>query len=111
MQIMKDHLNIDASIEMLEDIGSDKDATNEMVSLYKEQNIDKLLNLLKGASYMNPTAYDEFVVNRNNNWVAKMPKLMQENSVFFAVGAAHLESNDGVLELLRSKGYQVEAVK
>lgn len=111
MIIMKDHLNIDASIKMLEELGTDVDSNKEMVSLYKSQNIDKLLELLKESSYMNPKAYDEFVVNRNNNWILKMPEMMKTNATFFAVGAAHLGSKDGVLDLLRKAGYKVEAVK
>lgn len=110
MKIMEDHLNIDASIKMLEEFGTDADFNEEMVNLYKAQNIDKLLDLLKKASYMDSKAYDEFVVNRNNNWVKKMPEMMQLKSTFFAVGAAHLGSQDGVLDLLRKEGYTVEPV-
>jgi len=110
MKIMEDHLNIDASIKMLEELGTDVDSNKEMVALYKEQNIDELLGLLKESSYMNPKAYDEFVVNRNNNWVKKMPELMKNKSIFFAVGAAHLGSKDGVLDLLRAAGFKVEAI-
>lgn len=110
MTIMEDHLNIDASIKMLEELGTDVDLNDEMVTLYKAQNIDELLTLLKQSSYMNPKAYDEFVVNRNNNWVKKMPQLMQEKPTFFAVGAAHLGSNDGILHLLKAKGFKVEPV-
>ena len=110
MKVMQDHFNIEAIIKMLEDVGSADDTNKEMVTLYKEQKIDALLDLLKKASYMDAKAYDEFVVIRNNNWIAKMPELMKSNAAFFAVGAAHLGSEDGVLELLREKGYKVEAV-
>jgi len=111
MKIMEDHLNIDASIKMLEEFGTDADSNKQMVELYKEQNIDKLLELLKQASYMDSKAYDEFVVNRNNNWVKKMSEMMQSKPTFFAVGAAHLGSEDGVLDLLRKAGYKVEPIK
>lgn len=110
MQVMQDHLNMDASIKLLEELGSTEDMTNEMVSLYKKQSIDKLLDLMKDSSYMDAQAYEDFVVTRNNNWVKKMPELMKASSTFFAVGAAHLGSNDGVLQLLRALGYKVEAV-
>lgn len=110
MQVMQDHLNMDASIKLLEELGSTEDMTNEMVSLYKKQSIDKLLDLMKDSSYMDAQAYEDFVVTRNNNWVKKMPELMKTSSTFFAVGAAHLGSNDGVLQLLRALGYKVEAV-
>lgn len=110
LKIMEDHLNIDACIKMLEELKSSEDSNRKMVELYKAQNIDELLQLLNSSSYMNEKAYHEFVVNRNNNWVTKMPELMKNKSVFFAVGAAHLGSKDGVLDLLRKNGYTVEAL-
>lgn len=110
MKVLEDHMDIEATIKMLEEIGTDADTTNEMVDLYKQQKIDALLDLMQKASYMSSKAYDEFVVNRNNNWISKMPELMQKQPSFFAVGAAHLGSKDGVLELLRKKGYRVEAL-
>ena len=34
--------------------------------------------------------------------------LILENCVFIAIGAAHLPGENGVIELLRKKGYLVE---
>lgn len=110
MKVMENHLNIDASIAILEEMGTSDDMTKEMVALYKNQKIDQLLDFMKDSSYMNPQAYKDFVVNRNNNWLKKMPDLMKAKPTFFAVGAGHLGSEDGVLELLRALGYKVEPI-
>ena len=49
--------------------------------------------------------------NRNTNWIPKIEKAAKEKPTFFGVGAAHLGGDDGVIKLLRKKGYTVEAVK
>jgi uncharacterized protein len=40
-----------------------------------------------------------------------MGQLMPTMSVLFAVGAAHLPGEFGVIELLRKRGYRVEPLK
>ena len=48
--------------------------------------------------------------NRNADWITKMPALMAQKPTLFAVGAAHLPGEKGVLNLLRQAGYTVEGV-
>ena len=48
---------------------------------------------------------------RNTNWVKVMPEIMKEAPTFFAVGAAHLCGDKGVLRLLEKEGYKIEGVK
>lgn len=51
------------------------------------------------------------IYNRNANWLQLMPAIMQAKTTLFAVGAAHLPGEKGVLQLLQTAGYTVEAVK
>ena len=53
----------------------------------------------------------QLVDNRNADWLTKMPALMAQKPTLFAVGAAHLPGEKGVLNLLRQAGYTVEGVK
>jgi uncharacterized protein YbaP (TraB family) len=39
-----------------------------------------------------------------------MPEMMQKESVFFAVGAAHLAGELGVINLLKKAGYTVKPI-
>lgn len=48
--------------------------------------------------------------DRNENWIPTIEELMQDESVFIGVGAAHLAGEKGVINLLRKKGYQVKPV-
>ena len=58
-----------------------------------------------------PEEEEALIYGRNAAWVEKMPAMMSEASTLFVVGAAHLPGDKGVLNLLRAKGYTVEAVK
>ena len=57
-----------------------------------------------------PEEENALIYDRNADWVTKMPALMEEKPTLFAVGAAHLPGEKGVLHLLRQAGYTVEGV-
>ena len=54
---------------------------------------------------------ERMIYGRNDNWLAKMPAIMKEKPTFFAVGAAHLVGERGVLNGLCKAGYTVTGVK
>jgi uncharacterized protein YbaP (TraB family) len=49
--------------------------------------------------------------DRNKDWIPKIEKAIGEKSSFIAVGGGHLGGKNGVVNLLRAKGYKVEAIK
>jgi uncharacterized protein len=54
-------------------------------------------------------AYTSLIVERNNNWVPQIEACMAKpQPCFVVVGAAHLIGPDGLLTLLKKKGYQIE---
>ncbi len=58
-----------------------------------------------------PLFYKNLLVKRNNNWVPQIEEfLTEEQNVLVIVGAAHLVGEDGLLTLLKGKGYDLERV-
>ena len=56
-----------------------------------------------------PELYQSLLVRRNNNWLPYIEALLQNNDIeLVLVGALHLVGDDGLLQLLRNKGYDVE---
>lgn len=56
-----------------------------------------------------PLVYRSLLVERNNNWLPKIERLMNHpESKFILVGALHLVGEDGLLEQLKRKGYHVK---
>lgn len=54
-------------------------------------------------------AYISLIVERNNNWVPQIEACMAKpQPCFVVVGAAHLVGPDGLLTLLKKKGYTIE---
>ena len=51
------------------------------------------------------------VSGRNRNWVEQLVKKMPRQSCLVVVGRAHLRGDDGLLQLLRDRGYTVEPMQ
>ncbi len=87
----------------------------ELAAAYFAQDMQKLWDLTqeKLGTSCDSTPEEEMalIYNRNAAWAEMMPAMISENSTLFVVGAAHLPGEKGVLELLKAKGYTVEAVK
>lgn len=83
-------------------------AINDLVNDYVRQDVEKLRTFLDRS--MDSAFLYKFIVNRNRIMVDRMIIQMNQSSMFFAVGAGHLGANDGIINLLREKGYKVEAV-
>nr|WP_232365178.1 TraB/GumN family protein [Salinimonas marina] len=53
-----------------------------------------------------PQVYDDLLVNRNHNWIPKIEAMMKSPEVeLVLVGTLHMPGNEGVLALLKQKGY------
>lgn len=83
---------------------------NELLNKYLNQNIYSIYEDMK-----NDTTFDSYegtlLQERNQKWIPKIDSLIQAKSSFIAVGAGHLPGNEGLINLLRDKGYQVTAIK
>lgn len=86
-----------------------------LTEAYFAQDIAKLLEVteekLGNKCDSTPEEDEALIYSRNADWAEKMPAIMGDKSTLFVVGAAHLPGERGVLELLKKKGYAVEAVK
>jgi uncharacterized protein YbaP (TraB family) len=87
-----------------------------MMKYYVEGNLDKLLEMTteydeedKGDEEMAKIFNDIFLIKRNHNMACRAEPFIKKGSTFIAVGAAHLPGEEGIIELLRKKGYKVIA--
>lgn len=82
----------------------------KMVQYYNKQDLESLAKLILESDELGSSA-EELLDKRNKNWIPKMEALMSSKTCFFAVGAGHLGGPNGVIELLRQKGYEVTPVR
>jgi uncharacterized protein YbaP (TraB family) len=54
---------------------------------------------------------EKLITMRNHNMAERGAPILARGNVFMAVGALHLTGDEGLVELLRKKGYAVTAVK
>lgn len=80
----------------------------DLQTAYLERNLDLLDSIISENFSKN---YRKYLLNiRNENMVLALDTLMPKMSIFAGVGAAHLPGKEGMIELLRNKGYQVNPV-
>lgn len=97
-------------VQSLKMESSDDGGMEQLVALYKAQDLYGLQKMLEGDSGMG--AYTHLLLDqRNSNWIPVMENLMPQQPVFFAVGAGHLGGEKGVIALLRKQGYTVRPVR
>ncbi|AEA45859.1 TraB/GumN family protein [Fluviicola taffensis] len=82
----------------------------KMVQYYHKQDLESLAKLILESDELGNSS-EELLDKRNKNWIPKMEELMKIKACFFAVGAGHLGGPNGVIQLLRDKGYEVTPVK
>lgn len=75
---------------------------------YREKDIVMLDSIYK--LIFSKKAHDALIVNRNKIMTKSIDSIAKTGSLFSAVGAAHLGGNDGIIELLRQKGYTVKPI-
>ena len=57
----------------------------------------------------NPAAYNSLITERNRNWMPQLEGCLKRSSpCFVIVGAAHVVGPQGLLAMLRQRGYRIE---
>lgn len=99
----------EALVELLKDPAKALDMSKRLTRAYEEQDLDKMLALSEEENQ-----HPEFMValldNRNADWLAKLPAIMNDGPSFIAVGALHLAGKKGLVEGLRKAGYTVTPI-
>lgn len=95
-----------------DNLEKDKKEFQEMITIYQNKDIEGMLKLMNESDNKITSENQDILLNdRNKNWIPIMVKTMKDKPTFFGVGAGHLAGEEGVIKLLRKKGYKVEAVQ
>jgi uncharacterized protein YbaP (TraB family) len=97
-------------LQMIENQKNDAGTMEKMLNAYIAQDIERLYDLTISDTTAYEHFHDIFLSKRNKKMTGSIRKIAKKHSAFFAVGAAHLGGPDGIIALLRKKGYNVEAV-
>jgi uncharacterized protein YbaP (TraB family) len=83
----------------------------KMLEIYKTQNSDSLYDFINLQMGKDREFQTRLLDERNTLWIPKIETIIKGKSSFIAVGGGHLGGKNGVINLLKAKGYQVQAVK
>ncbi len=95
---------------MVNDFDKQIESFQKLVAVYKTQDVDSMYRFTNQSPEL-MEAEEELLTKRNNKWIPVMKRNMEKGNCFFAVGAAHLGGDIGVIALLRKEGYTVKPVK
>jgi len=90
--------------------GANRYSEKMFVDAYLNGDIISLTKMLKAQLYGNPDVYDIFISKRNKVMANGLDSLMKKSNVFCVIGSGHLYGSDGVVQLLRNKGFTVRRV-
>lgn len=110
-----DAISVEEQIQELvksakDNLQSDTEEFLKLVDLYEAEALNDLGKMMLEEENLFSNYMVDFLDKRNEKWIPKMEKMMQEKASFFGFGAMHLVGEKGVISLLRKQGYQVEAV-
>jgi uncharacterized protein YbaP (TraB family) len=98
-------------VQSIKDQRNNEDEFENMIQLYKQEDIEKLYDLITKETQDLGSFNELMVFGRNRNWIPQIENMMMQGSVFFAVGAGHLAGKEGLIELLKNKGYTLKPLK
>ena len=87
--------------------------SSALVEAYMAQDLAKVEEVMTNPEIGgdDAEAMDALIYERNRNWVEKLVKIMPERAALVCVGAGHLPGEQGLLQLLRDRGYTVEPMQ
>ncbi len=101
--------------DLLDDAGNMKTEIDKMHDIWRKGDDKGLFDLMTREMVEKyPELYQSINVDRNKAWLPKLDALLKDNDkddVLVVVGALHLLGKDGVVEMLKDKGYKVERMK
>lgn len=98
-------------IESVSEFQNMKNLFEEMLSYYLNENLLEIQSLAK--EYMSDEYAEmesKLLAERNHNWIEQITDISKDKSAFYAVGAAHLGGENGIISLLKDKGYSITPV-
>ncbi len=93
----------------LEELDTQRTSLKAIVDAWRRGEASSLEQSLLAGFKGYRAVYDSLIVERNRNWMPQLDAcLSRPRPCFVVVGAAHLVGPDGLLTMLRSKGYRLE---
>lgn len=95
--------------QTLAEVGKLSGEFAKMIKAWKEGDLVVLHDMLYREAEQYPELMDIFLISRNKAWIERLDQCLKKGErVMLLVGAGHLTGKQGLIELLKAKGYKVE---
>lgn len=102
---LQDHL----LAETLKDIDDERANMSKLTEAWRAGDAATVERVVLKDLQQEAVLYQRLLVERNRNWMPKLDALLaRKGDAMVVVGAAHLVGPDGLLTMLKAKGYRVE---
>lgn len=102
---------VKALVHSVNNFASQKAEFKKLMSDYRDADLQEIFDYTLHPLENNPRFIEEFYFKRNEEWLPKIERMMNEDASFIALGISHLEGERGILKLLEQKGYKLTALK
>ena len=86
-----------------------EDDLTKLLTAWETGDFQTLESLINKSFKDYPEQYEKFITARNKAWVKKLRGMVNRNDTYMVVvGAGHLPGEEGVINLLKQKGFTVE---
>ena len=93
----------------LRELETEKAAVTTLADAWKAGDAATVEKIVLQELRKEPGMYQRLLVDRNKDWIPRIEALFsRKGRAFVVVGAAHLVGPDGLLALLKAKGYKIE---
>ncbi|MEJ8801072.1 TraB/GumN family protein [Pontibacter sp. H249] len=112
MDQLPQHMQTEMLVKTVKDMPAARASYLQMVKLYQAQDLDGISSIMQeDMPEEEYKLYEKiFLTARNLRWIPVIEREAKAKPTFFAVGAGHLTGDQGVLELLRQRGYTVKPI-
>lgn len=97
-------------VNLIDSLPRAKEHFRKTLELYKEQDIEKMYTSSADNSFDLVGFEDIMLTQRNRKWIPSIEASARKQPTFVAVGAAHLGGEEGIVQLLRRRGYTVRPI-
>ena len=101
---------VDFLLNYVKDTATSKDQLETLIKTYLSMDIVAIQKLIQEEESSPKELEKIFLIDRNKKMAKRIKKLSKKQSIFVAIGAAHLPSKEGVIQLLTNYGYTVKPI-
>lgn len=115
LEDVKDQLNLGAKLNFTKRVfinDAFNDFSNQkLIELYLKGDITAIERFIRANLSADKEQFATLITDRNNKMAHKLDSILKKKESFFcAIGAGHLAGSEGVINLLRTRGYRLRPI-